>query len=409
MTPRGFLFALERCTGCAACQLACSIENELGTETSWRRVESYGRAHAKDRATFHLSLACHHCAQPACMQHCPALAYRKDEATGAVLIDEERCIGCGYCAWACPYDAPQLDRERGVMTKCTFCNERLHEALQPACVQGCPTGALGTEARADASRDALGFVPPAFPRTTIGPSLRFVAPSPELHSQLAIATHASRVTFTLRHEWPLFVFSVLVTILVAWFAGSPLTTTVDRLAFASLAGLALIVSTVHLGRPSHAWRAVLNVRGSWLSREIALVSAFLGLAVFVPVVSTELRYGTAGLGFVALFAIDRVYDVLPSARGGNLHSADTLLAGALLASVFAGSAVIAAVLAVISAALYVQRHGSRTWIRSSWMVLRLLSLASVVLLFTPWPAWASMTLVGFALDRAEFYRASSRH
>jgi len=57
-------------------------------------------------------------------------------------LDSQRCTGCGYCSWACPYGAPQLDPANGRMTKCNFCVERIDQGLPPACVGACPLRSL---------------------------------------------------------------------------------------------------------------------------------------------------------------------------------------------------------------------------------------------------------------------------
>ncbi|MEO8011900.1 MAG: 4Fe-4S dicluster domain-containing protein, partial [Dokdonella sp.] len=123
--PDSFVFDANTCTGCGACRVACTIENGLAPDVSWRRIETFNPQHRPIAPVFHLSLACNHCATAACMNACPALAYRRDGPTGAVLLDSTLCIGCGYCSWACPYDAPVFDEAAGVMTKCTWCADRL--------------------------------------------------------------------------------------------------------------------------------------------------------------------------------------------------------------------------------------------------------------------------------------------
>ena len=167
--PSAFVFDPNRCTGCQACELACSIENDLGTDRSWREVVTFNDSALGGVPRFHLSLACNHCAEPACMYSCPALAYERDTASGAVLLDPRRCIGCRYCSWACPYGAPTFEEERGVMGKCTFCSHRLDQGLKPACATLCPTGALDFQ---DLPTSELAAAVPGFPQTDRVPARR---------------------------------------------------------------------------------------------------------------------------------------------------------------------------------------------------------------------------------------------
>ena len=97
---------------------------------------------------YNVSLACNHCEEPICVEICPARALAK-RADGIVLIDADKCIGCKYCSWACPYGAPQYDAEAGRMTKCTFCVEDLDAGLPPSCVAACPLRALDFGDRAE--------------------------------------------------------------------------------------------------------------------------------------------------------------------------------------------------------------------------------------------------------------------
>ncbi len=60
-----------------------------------------------------------------------------DPATGAVVVEGDRCLGCRYCTWACPYDSPRFSAASGTVEKCTFCNHRLREGRDPACVSAC--------------------------------------------------------------------------------------------------------------------------------------------------------------------------------------------------------------------------------------------------------------------------------
>ena len=97
--------------------------------------------------TLHFPRSCLHCETPACVTVCPTGASYKRAEDGIVLVDEDKCIGCKLCSWACPYGAREYSAVEGVMKKCTLCvdriyNENLDEAdRQPACVQACPTRA----------------------------------------------------------------------------------------------------------------------------------------------------------------------------------------------------------------------------------------------------------------------------
>jgi anaerobic dimethyl sulfoxide reductase subunit B (iron-sulfur subunit) len=82
-----------------------------------------------------------HCQNAVCTQVCPAAAITKRE-DGIVLIDQDKCIGCRYCSWACPYGAPQFNEEMGVMTKCNMCSDLVDKGEKPACVQACPYRAM---------------------------------------------------------------------------------------------------------------------------------------------------------------------------------------------------------------------------------------------------------------------------
>ena len=97
--------------------------------------------------TVHFPRSCLHCETPACVTVCPTGASYKRAEDGIVLVDEDKCIGCKLCSWACPYGAREYSQVEGVMKKCTLCvdriyNEQLEESdRQPACVQACPTRA----------------------------------------------------------------------------------------------------------------------------------------------------------------------------------------------------------------------------------------------------------------------------
>jgi len=144
-----FRFDQTACSGCKACQAACKDRHGLPVGVLWRRVYEVaggtwtrdGEAWRTDAFAFNLSLACNHCAEPICAEVCPTGAIVRG-ADGVVRIERERCVGCRYCAWACPYGAPQYDERTGRMTKCDLCADDLAAGRPPACVASCPLRVL---------------------------------------------------------------------------------------------------------------------------------------------------------------------------------------------------------------------------------------------------------------------------
>ncbi|MGD9943014.1 MAG: 4Fe-4S dicluster domain-containing protein [Burkholderiaceae bacterium] len=169
----GLVIDMDTCVGCHACAVACKEWNgaslmaggapdyePYGDQPSgvWfnriRHFEVRDEA-TRDAATGHFNLSktvnvpmsCMHCEDADCVTVCPTGASYKRAEDGIVLVDPERCMGCNYCAWACPYGARELDREEGVMRKCTLCVDRIYDQAlpeaerQPACVLACPAHA----------------------------------------------------------------------------------------------------------------------------------------------------------------------------------------------------------------------------------------------------------------------------
>lgn len=146
-----FYFDSSTCIGCKACQVACQDKNNLSADIMWRRVFRYGGGNWVQTSSsvvvpnnlfrYFVSISCQHCQNPACVDVCPTTAMHKDE-NGVVSVDSEKCIGCRYCEWACPYGAPHFDEAVGIMTKCNFCQDLLAEGGAPACVEACVMRAL---------------------------------------------------------------------------------------------------------------------------------------------------------------------------------------------------------------------------------------------------------------------------
>jgi anaerobic dimethyl sulfoxide reductase subunit B (iron-sulfur subunit) len=133
--------------------VACKSKNQLPVGINWRRVIEYGggswvsdpddpkRMIPTNIFAYAVSVACNHCESPICTESCPTGAMTKRD-DGVVVINQDQCIGCRYCEWACPYGAPQFDAAAGVMTKCNFCEDVVANGESPYCVAACPMRAL---------------------------------------------------------------------------------------------------------------------------------------------------------------------------------------------------------------------------------------------------------------------------
>ena len=134
---------LEYCVGCHSCTMACKAENNTPVGVDYNRVITVEEGEFTDPTkpadgmkAYFIPMPCMHCGNPACLAACPVGAITKRE-DGIVLINGDKCIGCRYCAWACPYGAPQYNAETEKMEKCTLCVHRVDKGLLPACVSAC--------------------------------------------------------------------------------------------------------------------------------------------------------------------------------------------------------------------------------------------------------------------------------
>lgn len=131
---------LNRCVGCYACQVSCKMENGTPYEFFRTWVEVIERGKYPNVRRVFLPRLCNHCEAPSCVPVCPVGAtYKRDD--GIVVIDYDRCIGCGYCIQACPYDARFRNPYTGTADKCDYCPHKIEEGEVPSCVINCMGGA----------------------------------------------------------------------------------------------------------------------------------------------------------------------------------------------------------------------------------------------------------------------------
>ena len=136
----------EKCSGCRMCEVSCSLRNmkECNPERSRIRVI---RTQADGQLQF-VPATCMQCETAMCEKVCPVKAIGRDVETGARIIDENKCIGCSACSYACPFGACFVDRQLGKSIVCKQCDG------DPICVKVCPSGAL-TYGRAETINMAL--------------------------------------------------------------------------------------------------------------------------------------------------------------------------------------------------------------------------------------------------------------
>ena len=142
MTQYAILTDLNRCVGCLGCSVACKVVNGVEIGSFWNKVLRIGPfpdsegAQFPDVYTYFLPVTCQHCENPACVKVCPTGASQK-LADGTVQIDKEKCIGCQFCAMACPYGVRYLNEEERVVEKCTLCEQKIAQGELPQCVAQC--------------------------------------------------------------------------------------------------------------------------------------------------------------------------------------------------------------------------------------------------------------------------------
>lgn len=333
-----FTFDASACTGCKACQEACKDKNQLPVGVMWRRVIEVsggewiqtGGTWTNNVFAYNLSIACNHCAHPKCAGVCPTDAFvtRPD---GVVYIDSSKCMGCGYCSWACPYSAPRYNPDLGQMGKCNFCFDKIDAGLPPVCVAACPTRVLnfvtltpsplleaeelGMRALWEIFATQHPFPLPNNSRTE--PHL-MVKPHVAMSNSLEkkIANNEEIRPKKQKSETPLVVFTILVQMAVGIFwvvqwGGDSIPFALNLMVGVSLS-IGIFFSFMHLGVKRNAWRAPFHLKKSWLSREILFIVLF-GAGWFAGLMPLPLlwlkiiRLVTFLLGIGLIFRMAKVY------------------------------------------------------------------------------------------------------
>jgi formate dehydrogenase iron-sulfur subunit len=347
-----FHFDMEQCIGCKCCIVACNEQNGNPADINWRRVGEIEGGWYPETQRFYLSMGCNHCLEPSCLIGCPVEAYTKDLVTGIVQHSAEACIGCQYCTWNCSYGVPQYNTERGVVGKCDMCYGRLTAGREPACVNACPEGAIRIEIVnvAEWRKDYSGAAnAPGLPSADDSISTTRITLPSKLPPEMKKAD-SWRVRPEAPH-WPLVVMTALTQLSVGAFVTIwllQLLHDAHRLNIAALgslliSGLALASSTLHLGRPIHAYRALKMWRRSWLSREVLMFGCFSALAglyavsLWLALPFSALLGGLTALAGVAGIAASAFIYLVPARPSWNTKFtiADFFLTAALLGPLFA--------------------------------------------------------------------------
>jgi len=409
----GFIFKHDRCVGCNACRAACSLENR-GT-VHLRNIFTYNIGSENFSPVINLSMACNHCESAICMKGCPASVFSRDKATGAIILNEKKCIGCKYCQWNCPYDAPKFDILKKTIAKCNLCYTGLKEGRKPACSTACPTGALSFgELNVSESKTAFRW----FPDKQLVPALQFIANGNDVPLKIIPLNKGKQVVKQNRNdknikgELSLVIFSFLTTLSVALVHSSFIKGIYpEKYTFLVMLATAGTCSLFHLGKKLRSWRALTNLKTSPLSREIAafiLYSALSTSALFLQLPS--LLISSALTGLLLLLLLDSVYIYADKSRSVVLHSGQTFLSALTIASFLSGSILPFAFTFIIKLGLTAYRHifikpdfseSSVRFLRIALLVVPGLSL--LLLNSNPGISIIFIFLTGEFIDRILFY------
>lgn len=140
---KAMLIDTDLCLGCNACTVECKRHNHVpvGEGIAWTRIEEIEVGTYPNVIKYFIKSACKHCTEASCLNVCPTGAISKPDGVH-VVINQEWCIGCGYCAAACPFGIPHFGEPKGSAQKCMFCYGGGLVDGQTACAAACPFGAI---------------------------------------------------------------------------------------------------------------------------------------------------------------------------------------------------------------------------------------------------------------------------
>jgi carbon-monoxide dehydrogenase iron sulfur subunit len=135
---------VEKCLGCHSCTINCAVAHSRSKDLvgAMREGSAQPRVFVEALGGKSLPIQCRHCEDAPCITVCPSRAISRASDNSPVVLDNGRCIGCHACIMACPFGVIRKGRDGKTLIKCDLCVERLEEGKEPACVAGCPTGAI---------------------------------------------------------------------------------------------------------------------------------------------------------------------------------------------------------------------------------------------------------------------------
>ncbi len=356
MTRWALVADLRACVGCQTCTASCKQTNATAPDVQWRRVLDFETGSFPDVGRVFVPVGCMHCEQPPCMEVCPSTATgQRDD--GIITIDYDLCIGCAYCAVACPYQArykitkPPLaygkdgkmrveeyceDPARfGVAQKCTFCLDRIDSGLAtgltpgidpaatPACVNSCISGALHFGDRNDPDSNVSALLREnhyfgMHEEMATGPGIFYLwekahdKPDSDINPQKLASRGVGGVGGAapwLQQHWDWRVTANFIgggtgtglmaaAAIASLFGATVMPFAVFALVFV-LAGLAMVLT--ELGRPFRSMNVIFHPQTSWMSREALLAGPLciaMVAAAWFDISLLALLAGLIGLGFL---------------------------------------------------------------------------------------------------------------